>query len=116
MTLARTFGVALALSAAAITAAPGLAAPAPQFQRGAPAPAVEAGGTVTDRDGVVLGPIRNLVEDAYGEMHAVVQVDGRLVTINERALKWDGVNAVSVRSKAEILAEATRPQAPARPR
>lgn len=74
-----------------------------------PAPAIQAGAPVLDRDGVRVGAVQTLVESPAGPM-VVARIDGKLITLPQAGLKLDGANVVSTQTKAQMLGAAGAPQ------
>lgn len=98
----RRFGLLIALLVCglggAAAAQSGSARPLP------PAPALQAGGTVVDARGQLVGRIESVGESPDGEMFVVVNAAGKLVTIAETQLRWNGRNATTTLTREQILA------------
>lgn len=93
---------ALLISVLAL-AQPASGAPSPGPRPAPPAPALQAGGLVTDVTGRAVGRIEGVGEDAAGAMFVIVAVDGRLISIPEARLRWNGRDAVADRTRAQLL-------------
>jgi hypothetical protein len=77
--------------------------------RTAPARAFKVGADVIDRRGALIGTVAGVGQNPNGTMQVVVKVNGKLISLPETALSFEGDRLVSARTKAELLAAAPPP-------
>jgi hypothetical protein len=82
--------------------------PPPASASALPAPAIKAGDTLTDRDGVAVGDVQALVESPAGPL-VVVRIDGKMVSLAQSTLRMEGDRIVSAQTRDQMLAAAGAP-------